>query len=660
MDIVVVDVVGVVVVVVETLVLFDGVVMDDFEVVVVDGAGTLVGYEHGSDVIDPFEHVKEIFIPTIFIAGHRNENPLALVPTNTQITEINLESPVEECVIGIPSYFTDLQRREYLDAANIAGLKPLKLIQDCTAIALAYGMYKTDFPKSPTNVLFVDIGHCTQVMVAAFERSQLKALSHSFDQDLGGRDFDEVLFKHFASQFKEKYNIDVYSNTRASIRLRASCDTNVEGFITREEFEILSLELLERIIVPCIKAVKDSGLSVDKIYAIELAGSGSRIPAIRRKLTSILWKEPNRTSCCSEYVARGCALQCAILSPTHNVKDYKIQDIFPYSIGFSVEDGTIETNKEITIFPKGSPFSRENMFKYPRNPPLRIQVFYINKIDFPAGVSPNVLGQTGSNPPKWIVYPETSGVEKVKVQFKVKLNQHGIFEIVSASLIEDTRKAMFSSSENILADLQVSRNYVTATTKDELREAQEKEKMLAEQDIKTEQHKDQRNTREYFLYNPYNKLADETTKGQASCENYGVFDNIFGERKKNKAPYTEPVLAEQDIKVEQTKEKRHYHGKLSLTLENSEEDENARMQATTPLITCISDYRSIADSLPLIQKEEVNNECMKAEQWLNDHLQQHSSPNKVDPVHWSSIIKYSVEAFERRCEHIMRSKPSSE
>ncbi|GJZ92324.1 heat shock 70 kDa protein 16-like protein [Tanacetum coccineum] len=422
-----------------------------------------------------------------------------------QITEINLESPIEECVIGIPSYFTDLQRREYLDAAIIAGLKPLKLMQDCTAIALAYGMHKTDFPKSPTNVIFVDIGHCdTQVMVAAFERSQLKVLSHSFDQDLGGRDFDEVLFKHFASQFKEKYNIDVYSNTRASIRLRAACerlkkvltdnseaplsihrligDTNVEGFITREEFEILSLELLERIIVPCIKAVKDSGLSVDKIYAIELAGSGSRIPAIRRKLTSVLWKEPNRTPNASEYVARGCALQCAILSPIHKVKDYKIQDIFPYSIGFPIEDGTIETNQEITIFPKGSPFSSEKIIKYPGHPPLQIQVFYINKTDFPTGVSPKV-GHF------MILYPETSGVEKVKVEFKVKLNQHGIFEIVSACLKEDAPKGMFSSENIVAENLPVSENI----------------------------------------------LADETTKGQASCENYGVFDNIFGERMKNRS-----------------------------------------------------------------------------------------------------------------------------
>ncbi|GJY33139.1 heat shock 70 kDa protein 16, partial [Tanacetum coccineum] len=348
-------------------------------------------------------------------------------------------------------------------------------------------------------------------------------------------------------------------------------------------------------------------LSVDKIYAIELAGSGSRIPAIRRKLTSVLWKEPNGTPNASEYVARGCALQCAILSPIHKVKDYKIQDIFPYSIGFPIEDGTIETNQEITIFPKGSPFSSEKIIKYPGHPPLQIQVFYINKTDFPTGVSPKV-GHF------MILYPETSGVEKVKVEFKVKLNQHGIFEIVSACLKEDAPKGMFSSENIVAENLPVSENI----------------------------------------------LADETTKGQASCENYGVFDNIFGERKKNKAPYTEPVLAEQDIKVEQTKETRHYHGKLSVTPENSEEDENARTQATKPLITCISDYRLIADSLPLIQKEEVNNECVKAEQWLNDHSQQHSSPNKVDPVHWSSIIKYSVEAFERRCEHIMRSKPSSE
>ena len=181
-----------------------------------------------------------------------------------QVIEKNIGSQVVDCVIGIPSYFTDFQRREYLDAAYIAGLRPLKLMHDCTAVALGYGMYKTDFSnKRRTNVIFVDIGHSdTQVSVAAFEKGKMTILSHSFDQNLGGRDFDEVLFRHFASKFKDQYNIDVCSDSRASIRLRASCeklkkvlsanveaqlsieclvdDKDVSGFITREEFENLS------------------------------------------------------------------------------------------------------------------------------------------------------------------------------------------------------------------------------------------------------------------------------------------------------------------------------------------------------------------------------------------------------------------------------------
>ncbi|KAE8733185.1 Heat shock 70 kDa protein 16 [Hibiscus syriacus] len=228
-----------------------------------------------------------------------------------QIAEKNLEMPVSDCVIGIPSYFTDLQRRAYLDAAVIAGLKPLRLLHDCTATVIGYGIYKTDFCNSgPVYTVFVDIGHCdTQVCVASFETGQMKIISHAFDRSLGGRDFDEVLFNHFASQFKEQYNIDIHTNIKASIRLRASCEKlkkvlsanaeaprnieclmdekDVRGLIKREEFEKLSSDLLERITVPCLKVLADSGLTLDKINSVELVGSGSRIPAITRILASI-------------------------------------------------------------------------------------------------------------------------------------------------------------------------------------------------------------------------------------------------------------------------------------------------------------------------------------------------------------------------------------
>ncbi|CAK9183457.1 unnamed protein product, partial [Ilex paraguariensis] len=236
-----------------------------------------------------------------------------------QISEKNLETHISDCVIGIPSYFTDLQRRAYLHAAEIAGLKPLRLMHDCTATALGYGIYKNDLPAGrPTHVVFVDIGHCdTQVAVAAFEPGHMKILSHAFDRDLGGRDFDEVMFRHFAAQFREQFHIDVPSNARASKRLREACEKlkkvlsanpeaqlhieclmdekDVKGFIKREEFEQLSSNLLERISIPCRKALLDSGINMQNIHTVELVGSGSRIPAIKRILASLFKREPSRT-----------------------------------------------------------------------------------------------------------------------------------------------------------------------------------------------------------------------------------------------------------------------------------------------------------------------------------------------------------------------------
>lgn len=264
------------------------------------------------------------------------------------VAERNLGAPFSDCIIGIPSYFTDLQRRLYWNAAAIAGLKPLRLLHDCTATALSYGIYKTDFSNTgPIYVAFVDIGHCdTQVSIVSFEPGHMRIMSHTYDRDLGGRDFDEVLFSHFVSEFKKNYDIDVNSNVKASIRLRAACEKlkkvlsanleaplnieclmdekDVKGFIKREEFEKLASGLLERISTPCTTALADAGLTVERIHSVELVGSGSRIPAITRLLTSVFKKEPSRKLNASECVARGCALQCAMLSPVFRVREYEV------------------------------------------------------------------------------------------------------------------------------------------------------------------------------------------------------------------------------------------------------------------------------------------------------------------------------------------------
>ncbi|MFS8015427.1 putative Heat shock protein 70 family [Helianthus anomalus] len=579
-----------------------------------------------------------------------------------QMAEKNLESSAVDCVIGIPSYFTDLQRRLYLDAAQIAGLTPLSLMHDGTAIALGYGMYKSDLSNSgPTYVMFVDIGHCdTQVTVASFEQGKMNILSHSFDENLGGRDFDEVLFKHFAAQFNEKHKIDVYSNARASVRLRASCekvkkvlsanaeaplsiecligDTDVRGTITREEFESLSSKLLERVIVPCKMALKDSGLSVDELYTIELVGSGSRIPAITRKLTSFLKKEPTRTLNASECVARGCALRCAMLSPTLIVRDYKIKDAFPYSIIIPSPQG------ECMVFPKGSPFPNQEMFKHNVHTPFYLQVAYVKDRNFPAGIS-HIVGQFG------IGSSEPSDAEKVQVQFKVELNSHGIVEINFATILEDKRHNGWKRilvGDNKTLNLLTSGNVDVSTTNDELHEAKEKQTVLTEQDIKVEKTKDQRNTLESFVYDTRSKLSGAYRSLATDSEKEILTNNL---------QETEDWLYEDsDDESEQD-----YNGKLKDLKKLLEPIENRYMEvtaiakATETLQTCIAKYRADADSLPEADKKDnVKNLCTEAEKWLSGLFQKHLSPKAL-----LTELNRGKEIVERECQSRIRSKSSS-
>ncbi|GKC71949.1 heat shock 70 kDa protein 16 [Tanacetum coccineum] len=582
-----------------------------------------------------------------------------------QIAEKNLESPVLDCVIGIPSYFTDLQRREYLDAAFIAGLNTLLLMHDGTAIALGYGMYKTDLSdKGPTIVVFVDIGQCdTQVTVAAFDRGGMKVLSHASDQNLGGRDFDDVLFKHFADKFKEQYNIDVYSNTRACIRLRASCeklkkvlsanteaplsieclieDKDVRGIITREEFEKLSRELLERVAEPCVKAVKESGINPNKIYTIELVGSGSRVPAITKILTALFYKEPTRTLNASECVARGCALRCAMLSPTQQVRDYEVQDCFPYSIGIRLDEGNNIAYKTITAISKCSPFPVGETFPNFAKTAFYFHVSYINKTDLPAGVSPKVgLFMMGPS--------HTSGAEEMKVLVRVELNKHGIVELRFATELEDERPSLknvlLHSSKTVAKkrslDIAVSDNLDAATTKDELLKAQEREQKLLEQDKKVEQTKDQRNTLESFVYDTRNKLQNAYKRFVTDSENEGIIKSL---------QETEDWLYEDS---DDECEEQIYTGKLEdlkkllEPIENRYKDEN-KVQATKPLLAMIEEYHLVADSLPVENKMELENACAEVEQHLSGH-----SPENYDQIGWSNFIKKTMDKFKRICDAI--------
>ncbi|KAL5576414.1 hypothetical protein UlMin_018113 [Ulmus minor] len=378
------------------------------------------------------------------------------------IAEKNLNAAVVDCCIGIPVYFTDLQRRAVLDAATIAGLHPLRLIHETTATALAYGIYKTDLPENDQlNVAFVDIGHASmQVCIAGFKKGQLKILSHAFDRSLGGRDFDEALFHHFAAKFEEEYKIDVLPNAEACLRLRAACEKlkkvlsanteaplhvdclmdgkDVWGFVKRDEFEQICIPILERAKRPLEKALADAGLTIENVHMVEMVGSSSHVPAIIKILADFFKKEPRRTMNASECVARGCALECAILSPTFKGRDFQVNESFPFSIVLSwkgyapdAQNGAAENQPSTVVFPKGNPIPSVKALTFYRSGTFSIDVQYadVSELQATAKISTYTIGP----------FQSTTG-ERSKVKVKARLNLHGIVSVESATLYEEEKK----------------------------------------------------------------------------------------------------------------------------------------------------------------------------------------------------------------------------
>jgi heat shock protein 4 len=643
------------------------------------------------------------------------------------IAEKNLGTSVVDCVIGVPVYFTELQRRAYLDAAQVAGLHPLRLMHETTATALAYGIYKTDLSDTePLNVAFVDIGHASmQVCIAAFKKGQLKILGHSFDRCLGGRDFDEVLFDHFAAKFKEEYKMDVPANPRASLRLRAGCEKakkilsanpiaplnieclmdekDVKGVIKRDEFEDLSKGILERVRGPCEQALASSKLSVDKIFAVEVVGSGSRVPAILKILSSVFGKEPSRTMNASECIARGCTLQCAMLSPTFRVRDFEVQDSFPFPIGLSWKgaapetEGEEEVSSNNVVFVKGNPVPSTKLLTFYRSSTFAIDAFYADTADLP----PNMAARIAT----FTIGPFTPTVsEKAKIKVKIRLNLHGVVSLEAATMIEEEEvevpvtkkepaaaavdeKSAGAPAESNATDVgaengsgedgakmetdapkpEVVKKKKTKRTDvpvheviygglpaAELTKAVEKEFEMALQDRVMEETKESKNAVEAYVYGMRNKLYEKLQDYVTDHER---------EEMSARLQETEDWLyedGEDEIKSVYTAKLAELkkHGD---PMEARQREEELRGPAMRELSYCISSFREAAqskdpkfDHIDAGEKEKVVSECNKAEEWFKEKKQQQDGlPKSANPVLLAADLKKKTEVLDRFCKPIM-------
>jgi heat shock 70kDa protein 4 len=373
-----------------------------------------------------------------------------------------LKSPVSDVVISVPPWYTDIQRRSLMDAAQIAALNPLRIINDTTAVALGYGITKSDLPdpENPRHVMFIDVGHSNlTATIVAFWKNNLAIRSSATDRHLGGRDIDFALVQHFAEEFKGKYKIDVLSNPKATFRLVAGCeklkkvlsanaeanlsvesimnDVDASSRMTRDKLEQLIAPLLSRVQAPIQQALADAELAPDSIDTIELIGGSSRVPAIKSQIQQIFGGRTLSTTLNQdEAVARGATFACAMLSPVFKVREFTYHDVAGYPVKVQWEPTEEEPESELVVFPKGNTIPSTKVLTTARTAPFDIEAFYAEPQDLPGRINPWIAKATVKGSP--------AAGDNPTYKVKTRMNANGIVSFAGAYYeeIEEREDAM--------------------------------------------------------------------------------------------------------------------------------------------------------------------------------------------------------------------------